>query len=661
MQIEIAGWESAGLRCPNISVNLKKDMLLPSVALVQMPNGTGKTTTLELLQATLNGSARNWDKKRVCSYRRSHDNCLQGRFNVTLLMDSKPLTIELTLDYERGRATYSTTNPGSGGVRNGWHVPPSISGFLTPEFLSLFIFDGEFAGKLLDGESTEANRVVDALCQIYLLREVRVFARQYWENSAKADTTQTKKGLVRILRNRDQLEKQERDLQKQLQKAKNELTNLDDAIQEFQNKIDTRINSVEETRKRQDKSMAELHAAENEVVTKRGALMEDLRLPHAIHPEFSARLIALRDNLDQLRLPENTSAQFFEELVRATECICGRPMDEDATEKIRVRAGDYLDEEDAGVINALKRDIEQYTGDQGEDEGGTGHLRVLERTQALADALIQKKLAEQEQLNLLGRLVAAGDEELSIWQKGLEANSAHKIELENLVASIERPENSGVNIENTKSLREIREEINKLNDRIAQIKDTVKLRNQTEFIGKLLDSAAIRARDQIKQELVKECNQKLAVILENDPLVIEQVDRSIKLKGQRAASAGQSLAIGYTFLMCVLNRGQNDFPLVVDSPAGPIDRGVRRRIAQLLPSLCNQFVGFTINTEREGFVDTLERNVDDIRFLTLFRKTAGTQRMMNELPKGRYTETDNAVLVDDKAYFVEFDIKEEEE
>ena len=113
--------------------------------------------------------------------------------------------------------------------------------------------------------------------------------------------------------------------------------------------------------------------------------------------------------------------------------------------------------------------------------------------------------------------------------------------------------------------------------------------------------------------------------------------------------------------MSVLNRGQNDFPLIVDSPAGPIDKGVRRRIARLLPSLCSQFVGFTINTEREGFVDVLESEVGEIGYLTLFRKTAGTQRMMLALPSGRYRETDNAVLVEDRDYFFGFDIEEESE
>ena len=210
-------------------------------------------------------------------------------------------------------------------------------------------------------------------------------------------------------------------------------------------------------------------------------------------------------------------------------------------------------------------------------------------------------------------------------------------------------------------MRVVRREVNALNERIAQIKDTVRLRNQTELIRGLLDTAGERARERIKGELVEECNERLSVILENDPLVIERIDRSIHLRDQRGASAGQTLAIGYTFLMSVLNRGQNDFPLVVDSPAGPIDMGVRRRIGRLLPTLCNQFVGFTINTEREAFVDALEATVDDVGFLTLFRKTQGTQRMMQGLPEGRFKETENAVLVDDRGYFFGFDIEEEEE
>ena len=389
--------------------------------------------------------------------------------------------------------------------------------------------------------------------------------------------------------------------------------------------------------------------------------MTALRLPHAIHPALAERLSQLKDNLDRARLPENTSAQFFEELVDEDECICGRPMDQAAREEIRVRAKGYLDADDSGVINALKQDIGRYTGQPRNDVGETGYERVVRLHGELTEAVRRERLADQQIRVLLENLIDAGDEELQEWQEQDDAQGARRKELQKLVEEIEGRGVGDSNAETTKSLRVIRRQIDVLNGRIAQIEGTVRLRSQTELVASLLDTAGQCARDRIKAELLDECNDRLSVILENDPLVIERIDRSIHLRGQRGASAGQTLAIGYTFLMSVLNRGQNDFPLIVDSPAGPIDKGVRRRIARLLPSLCSQFVGFTINTEREGFVDVLESEVGEIGYLTLFRKTAGTQRMMLALPSGRYRETDNAVLVEDRDYFFGFDIEEESE
>ena len=113
--------------------------------------------------------------------------------------------------------------------------------------------------------------------------------------------------------------------------------------------------------------------------------------------------------------------------------------------------------------------------------------------------------------------------------------------------------------------------------------------------------------------------------------------------------------------MSALSRGNNDFPLVVDSPAGPIDEGVRRNIGRLIPTLCTQFVGFTINTERPGFVSALEKASDDCLFLTLFRRTEGTKRLEQNLPAQGVTQTDTATLVRDRDYFMQFDVTDEDE
>lgn len=661
MRIEIAGWESEGLRCPDVALDLRRNGRVPRVSLVQMPNGTGKTTTLELLNAALSGSAQDWSPEQVRAYQRGREG-LVGRFKANLLVDSKPLSIELLLDYSTGQASYRSTSPGSGGVVQVYRVPPSLDRFFRPEFLRLFIFDGEFAGRLLDGGQAAADGVVDALCQVYLLREAASFARDYWEQeSKKADTTRTETGLGRIRDKRNRLVARQQRIETELEQAKGEIGKLRNAVAELQEKIRKRIDRVAKARSLRDEAESQRGAARSDVVERRAKLMTALRLPHAIHPELANRLVELRDNLDRVRLPENTSAQFFEELMDEDDCVCGRPMDEAAKEQIRARADRYLDADDSGVINALKQDIGRYTEEPGDEGEDMGYARVLRLRTELTDAVRRERLADQKLRVLMDRLIEEGDTELESWQVEVEEKEERAKKRQRLVDEIEGLGVGDPNAETSKCLRVIRREIGRLNDRIAQIEGTVRLRGQTELIASLLDDAGERARTTIKEELLEVCNRRLSEILENDPLTIDRVDRSIRLRGQRGASAGQTLAIGYTFLMSVLNRGQNDFPLVVDSPAGPIDKGVRRRIGRLLPTLCSQFLGFTINTEREGFVDALESRVDDIAYLTLFRKTPGTRRMMEALPQGGYIETRNAVLVDNRDYFFGFDIEEEEE
>lgn len=661
MRIDIAGWQSIGLRCPDVSVDLIRGNKVPQISLIQMPNGTGKTTTLQLLNTTLSGSAKYWDAEKVLDYRRNQDNRTHGQFKVTLLVDGNPLSVELILNFETGKATYKSTSPGSGGVVERWSVPPSVNRFLRPEFLSLFIFDGEFAGKMLDEGLAEADRVVDTLCQIYLLDEIAEFADSYWEKSAKKVSTRTHSGLAKLRSSRNKLVKRKESVEAALAGANIEEAKLTAEIKELNQRINTRLSTVEATRQSHQNAELDRERAIGKVNEKCLRLLQDLRLPQSLHPKLAAQLKELRNNLDKLKLPENTSAQFFRELVSDTECICGRPMDAEAIERIEERASHYLDDDYAGVMNPIKAEIEEFAELAEHSDGDVGFTRVERLSSELSGAVRQKKLAEQQVRTPKLQLINAGDEELKNWQEALEGKEDTLAEVKDLIDSIEGRGDSEMDLDQPTSLRLIEKLLKDKNKQISEITKTVRLRKQTQFIRNLLSEAALRARQRIKKELLLECNKRLATILANDPLKIESIDRSIRLFEQHGASTGQTLSIGYTFLMSVLARGKNDFPLIVDSPAGPIDEGVRRRIGNLLPKLCTQFVGFTINTERAGFVDSLETQAKDIAFLTLFRKTPGTQHMMAALPEGRFSETENAVLVTDRDYFFRFDIKDEDE
>jgi DNA sulfur modification protein DndD len=661
MRIDLVGWESHGLRCPDVAIDLRRHGKIPKVALIQMPNGTGKTTTLQLLNATLSGAAIRWDANKVRSYKRKHDAQTEGRFKVTLLVDGRPLSIELTLDYDVGEVRYRTTNPGSGGVLPSWHVPPGVNRFLAPQFLSLFIFDGEFASDLLNAQMAEADKAVDALCQLYLLDDVADFARDYWTKYAKAQTTKTQGGLEKLIEARDRLRSRQTSLAVALKEAKGRIGGLVTEIDATQTRIDEKLGSLETVRARYETSQRQLIEAQGDVVTSSTALMAAMRMPHALHPALGASLTVLRDNLDRLRLPENTSAQFFEELVREEECICGGKMDEKAVATIRERATRYLDADDAGVINALKSDIEQFV-DVPVDEEDAGFKRVQRLNKALREAARREKEADQQVRALKQQQIDEGDEQLAAWQARVDQLQGERKKVEDLISDIEGlGDTSQADDRQLVSLSLLAKRLTEAEKRIAEITETVRLRQQAELVQSILAKTASRARTRIKAELVEDCNARLAKVLANDPMWIEEIDRSIRLKDQDGASVGQTLSVGYTFLMSVLSRGNNDFPLVVDSPANPIDLGVRRRLAAIIPNLCSQFVGLTINTERAGFVDTLSEQAPDAVFLTLFRKTAGTQRLMKDLPEGRYVTTDTAVLVDDRDYFYRFDVEDEED
>lgn len=654
MRIELAGWSSKGLRCPDVEVNLRSASgAIPKVSLIQMPNGTGKTTTLRLLNATLSGSAEKWTVEAVRELRRPDEDVEKGVFQVTLLIDGKALTIELTLDFSLGQARYTTSNPGSGGIVHRWHVPPAVHKFMAPEFLKLFIFDGEFADKLLNSDLGEADRAVDALCQLYLLEHAATRTRDDWETKAKAATGKSASTLNRWRDQESQLKERQKHLVGAREAAELKSKALQGEVLDLQRKIDERMSNVEATRTRHEHAVLELNAAKASVASSSVNLMSAMRLPYALHPKLATQLTDLRDNLDRLRLPENTSAQFFDELLQEPFCICGNPMDEHAANKIRCEAKRYLDADDVGVINALKKDVEDFSRSTEDDAGFT---RVTRLSNQLASDARREKTADGLVRALRQQLIDNGDDQLGLWQKQLEKHEADLAELQSFIRNIDGPGDPDEPDGQVKSLSEIKKRIKDIEGKIAEATATVLLRNQTDLIVQLLESAAKRARATIKSEIVDVCNSRLAKVLENDPLTIRKIDRSLRLLSQESASVGQNLSVGYTFLMSVLRRGNNDFPLVVDSPANPIDHGVRRRIGKLIPELCSQFVGFTINTERPGFVDSLEQHVSDIKFLTHFRITPGTERFMRSLPAGKFQQTSNAVLVEDRDYFYSFDL-----
>ncbi len=658
MKISLSGWAVSGMRCPDITIDLTgKDGTPARVALVQMPNGTGKTTTLTLLRAALTGSAKEWKPAEIRDLRRHGSTNQTGHFPVTMLVDNKPVTFELILDFEAGSATYRTTHPGGGGVRPRWDPPAAMLQFLTPAFLGLFIFDGEFADDLLNQGTQRADEAIGALCQLDLLDNVANTIESQWKRATSQGGPKSSAALDKLNAERNSLISHQAKLVKARDVAQRKLEKNTAESAELEKKIAEKVGSVETTKTQHAEAQLALQNANNAVSVASGSVMTLIRMPLALHPNFADQLVLLKDNLDKLRLPETSSAQFFEDLVDDVECICGREMNDAAANEIRKRAKGYLDYEESATINALKSDITRFVAPSDED---SRHEQLTKALTALTKAKRQQREAQQTLSVLTKKLIDAGDAELEAWKTKFDALTIDIERYKQAIQDIDAPseEESGGTI---LSLKLVKKKLDEVTNKIADLSKTVELKNKTDVLNSILARAETLARDAIRADLLRATNERLEVVLANDPLRVGKIDQSLHLANQSGASAGQKLSVGYTFLMSALSRGNNDFPLIVDSPAGPIDEGVRRNIGKLIPELCTQFVGFTINTERPGFVQALEKASDDCLFLTMFRRTEGTKRLETTLPGNGVTQTDTATLVRDRDYFMQFDVTDEEE
>jgi DNA sulfur modification protein DndD len=384
--------------------------------------------------------------------------------------------------------------------------------------------------------------------------------------------------------------------------------------------------------------------------------MARIRQPHLLHESFAQSLLELKLQLDRLRLPASTSSQFFTELLEEEECICGRVLDYHAREVIEKRRELYLRDDTSGILNALKQDIDV----QVRQEGNETAADLTQKLEELGKAVEASKLAATAVRALEQELIDKGDDELRTWTQERDKKLTRKQKLEDLLKEINHSLRYDDD-EKTSCLASLRKLVKDAEKDLADITGTLELRARTDVLQTIVEKALDKARTNLKVAIADDCNQRLEKVLSRDPIRIDKIDRSLKLRNQEGASVGQTLSVGYTFLTTLLSRGQHQFPLIVDSPANPLSMEVRREIARLIPTLCKQFVAFTISSERVGFSDAINLNSENkTKFITLFRRTPGTENLVRSLPDKGVKMTPNAVLVEGKEYFDIFDVEEVE-
>jgi len=650
--LRIAGWEARGLRCPDHKVSFETANGVYPVTLLQMPNGTGKTTTLKLLRAALSGAADKWERDVVQSLSKRDNENGSGFFRLSVLHNERRYTISMDFDFEEGTVSYSTTD--TSGNKRGFRPPRGLERFLRSDFVHFFVFDGELAEQLLDHTHTDAERAIDGLFQLGLFAQIQSRIEEYWRERTDKCTATEERGLSRRRNRVTSLETQKAELETQYAALVTEYDTKKQELIAIKNQFDAELKRQRDVADRLAQAEASLGEAKQAVVHAADRCLDRMRDPHAISSSFAQEMVDLKSSLDRVKLPESTAREFFQELAEEDSCVCGRPLDDATRESIRQRARHYLGSDDVALLNSIKSDIGEYVspGINDAEEELLGRIAQLqESTRRRGELHTNRDLIESEGI--------AGHPELVAARERIERLGDELRTLETKLHEYDAASQNGADADIV-SLREIERRLEDAKNKLAEITATVTIKQKRDILTAILEQSHADARDGLGTELCQEANDRIQRLMPENQIRIDRIDRCLALQGQEGGSVGETLSVAYAFLATLFNRSsEHELPFVVDSPANPIDLRVRSRIGELAPRLTRQFIAFTISSERQGFLPALETAAGDgIQYLTLFRK--GPPDLEAQARESTLDESSDGLCVTGRDFFNRFHLESED-
>lgn len=631
MELRVTGWRYENIRggIRDVVVSLDEH---PRWTLVQMPNGTGKTTTMTLMRAVLTGADLSPEEVVVL---RAEDEAERGLFELRLLIDEKPYRVELELDFVTRRASYRTTRAAlqSGGSEEGWHLPPLLRKLLTPEFTRLFVFDAEFPKEIrLEGKdrTTKAIRTLYRLDQLDALKaDIAKLVTAEQARAASLTTAKEQKGVTRLQNALADAERTLATLRSKLRAHQTAKTAKEKRHAEIVGRIQERTAQDDKFAARRAKLDGELGILVARIAELSAEAISAMRSPAKVSPVLLESLRGLGTRLTTLQLPKTISQEFFHELAHAENCVCDRTIGETEREAILSGAQRYLAEDQITIINRMKRSVRE--------SAATGE-EFSDFTRELQSKLRERRSVEQQIEQLEREQVEAGDEELK-------ALRIEKVQIETDLEKINREigilntTDKQTQLQNRLDWRNnialCRQEVDICRRRYAAATKTVAFMKAAEQITDLVDRVGEKALDRLRESVRVATNEKLARLVKGETLRVSRIGSALELESEGVSfkggvSEGQSLSVAYAFITSLLSAAPYKLPFIVDSPAVSLDTRVRREVGEVIPELFDQMIMFVISSEKDGFADAFYAR-NDVRYVTIWKDHGDTSQCRDGL------------------------------
>ncbi len=662
MLVTLTAWQTRGLRCPDTDVNFLINGNYKRINLVQMPNGTGKSTIIELISAALTGDARYWKAEKVREVNSTESPNNNGLFILKILIEDneqriqKNIVFQMDFDFNLGTILYSTISDPTSGLEVGWKAPRELITFLNERCVEVFVFKGDKVQHLIAKDRNDAEASIKAFFGLSHIDDLEHIIENDFKGRQSGVTSE--QGFQK---RKNVLDKWTMWLQK-LEEAKIE---LEEELKPIRARYDDIKTNVEEILSGQDKNnqtLLDLESTKDNMEKELSIVslqaFEALRNPLFVSSKILNKMNFIKEKLDTMKLP-GTSGEFFKELATQESCICNREIDDSSRKAILENSNTYLSEDHIETINGIKKDTQTYSI-QAELKNSSNPFHELRKASAdfhLADTRLQRHHSKMKGEATAGQKSIIEELEEIGKEKDLkEARLEHLIDNNGNV----REASSG-NPEQCKKIPIVKKVIESRQKELAEISNTVQEFEAKEKLKRILKKSCETALGNIKLELKDKSNLKLKRILPGGtPLEILSIDKNIQIgfkgKQQASASGGQNVSIAYSFATSILERSGAQFPLIVDHPVTALQVSARKGLGENLAEICHQFIGFIIDTEKDGFVDALGSNGKDVNYITLFKKISGNQTYIDQLPNNKESifESDNGIVCTDKDFFNNF-------
>ena len=548
--------------------NLKLSFISPAGTVIgnnfiMMANGTGKTTTMSLIKGVFDGTANNWDSSTVKTYAPTTVSSNNGEFSIKVKFDEKIYQYFIVLDYAAGTARIETAAMPKG-RENSRILPESIKTIFTEEFVKRFVFDGEQAEKSMDSKFDEAEQTIKYLYRLDKLDDILSANQKILseiQNTEGGGRNGSESALSNLRTRRDKIEHiikvlefKASDYKKRIEKYEAEKA---DKISQ-RNEIDKKYKDLNEEK---NNINTEIENNKKDISAQIAEIMRLTKSPYLISESLCNRMRELGLSMTKLKLPKNTSKDFFTELAHSEKCVCDRCIGEKEKEAILRNAERYLGSNQQSVLNTIKSSISSCEYDSSLSYAFEKLSELQEQS-----TILNNRFKDNEE-----KLIKAGGDKAADLQSEIDKLIGEIAACKKSLNVIEAKNDPYETLTEDNNLPLAKEALEELEKKIASATNTNRALRRKEIVEELVNQIKQETTKSLKAEIVRKTNEKLKSVITDDKIEIESIDKYIKLKDRAGASEGQTLGIAYCFLGTLFEDAELQFPFIIDSPTGKMD------------------------------------------------------------------------------------------